>query len=104
MVIPPSRAGLSPADGYGGLFAALNASCLAELQDGYTRRTAPEWLASGFVTYTGPETRIGAFGASFGAVYVGETGGKIENAITLPDYVLAKAAFFYSFGRASLIA
>ena len=104
VVIPPSRAGLSPADGYGGLFAALNASCLPELQDGYTRRTAPEWLASGFVTYTGPETRLGAFGASLGAVYVGETGGKIENAITLPDYMLAKAAFFYSFGRASLIA
>lgn len=104
VVIPPSRAGLDPAGGYGGLFAALNASCLAELQDGYTRRTAPEWLASGFITYTGPQTRLGAAGASFGAVYVGETGGKIDNAIVLPDYVLAKAALFYSFGRASLIA
>ena len=104
VVIPPSRVGIAPQDGYGGLFAALNASCLAELQDGYERNTAPEWLASGFVTYTGPETDIGAFGASLGAVYVGETGGKIENAITLPDYVLAKAALFYEAGNVSLIA
>ena len=104
VVIPPSRLGIAPADGYGGLFAALNASCLAELEDGYARNTAPEWLASGFVTYTGPRTRIGAFGASFGAVYVGETGGKIENAITLPGYVLAKAALFYEFENFSLVA
>lgn len=104
VVIPPARAGLAPTDGYGGLFAALNASCLMELQDGYARNTAPEWLASGFVTYTGPQTRFGAFGASLGAVYVGETGGKIENAITLPDYVLAKAALFYEMGNVSVIA
>lgn len=104
VVIPPSRAGLAPADGYGGLFAALNASCLAELQDGYQRRTAPEWMASGFVTYTGPQTSAGAFGASAGLVYVGETGGKIENAIRLPSYVLAKAALFYSLDRFSIIA
>ncbi|MEO1137186.1 MAG: TonB-dependent receptor, partial [Pseudomonadota bacterium] len=104
IVLPPSRVGLAPADGYGGLFAALNASCLSELQDGYRRNTSPEWLASGFVTYTGPVTRLGAFGASLGAVYVGETGGKIENAITLPDYLLAKAAFFYEFDKISLIA
>ncbi|PQA85743.1 TonB-dependent siderophore receptor [Hyphococcus luteus] len=104
VVIPPTRAGLAPADGYGGLFAALNASCLAELQNGYQRNTAPEWLASGFVTYTGPQTKLGAFGASLGGVYVGETGGKIENAIRLPDYVLAKAAFFYERGHVSLIA
>ena len=104
VVVPPSYLGFSPADGYGGLFAALNASCLNELQDGYRRRTAPEWLASGFVTYTGPETSLGSFGASLGAVYVGETGGKIENAITLPDYVLAKAALFFDAGGFSLIA
>ncbi|WP_428408892.1 TonB-dependent siderophore receptor [Hyphococcus sp.] len=104
VVIPPRRAGLAPANGYGGLFAALNASCLAELQDGYARNTSPEWLASGFVTYTGPETSLGAFGASLGAVYVGETGGKIDNAIMLPDYVLAKAALFYEFENLSIIA
>ncbi len=104
VVIPPSRAGLAPQDGYGGLFAALNASCLAELQHGYRRNTAPEWLASSFLTYTGPQTRLGAFGASIGGVYVGETGGKIEGAITLPDYVLAKAALFYEFENFSLIA
>lgn len=104
VVIPPTRAGVSPVNGYGGLFAALNASCLTELQEGYRRRTAPEWLASGFLTYTGPRTGFGAFGASLGAVYVGETGGKIDGAVTLPDYVLGKAAFFYAFRNVSLIA
>lgn len=104
VVIPPSRLGLNPADGYGGLFAALNASCLTELQGGYARNTAPEWVGSGFVTYTGPQTKFGAIGASIGAVYVGETGGKIENAITLPDYVLAKAALFFEFENFSIIA
>ncbi|WDI31406.1 TonB-dependent receptor [Hyphococcus flavus] len=103
VVIPPVRAGVSPFDGYGGLFAALNASCLAELQDGYVRNTAPEWLASGFLTYTGPYTDVGSFGASAGVVYVGETGGKIDGAVTLPDYILAKAAFFYEFRNLSLI-
>lgn len=104
IVVPPSRLGIAPEDGFGGLFAALNASCLNELQSGYARNTAPEWLASGFVTYTGPQTKFGAFGASFGAVYVGETGGKIENAIIFPDYILGKSAFFYEIGNVSLIA
>ncbi|GJL92542.1 MAG: TonB-dependent receptor [Hyphococcus sp.] len=104
VVLPPSRLGIDPVDGYGGLFAALNASCLAELQGGYARNTAPKWLGSGFVTYTGPQTRLGSFGASLGAVYVGETGGKIDNAITLPGYVLAKAALFFEFENFSIIA
>ncbi|MEZ5891578.1 MAG: TonB-dependent receptor [Parvularculaceae bacterium] len=103
VVIPPSRAGFDPWEAYGGLLAALNASCLAELQDGYRRRTAPEWLASGFVTYTGPMTQAGAFGGSFGLIYVGETGGKIENAIRFPSYVLGKAALFYEIENYSLI-
>ncbi|WP_425409119.1 TonB-dependent siderophore receptor [Hyphococcus sp.] len=104
VVIPPERAGVSPADGYGGLFAALNASCLTELQDGYVRNATPEWLGSAFATYTGPQTSYGAFGASIGAVYVGETGGKIDGAVVFPEYVLAKAALFYAFGDVSLIA
>ena len=95
IVLPPSRLGLSPADGYGGLFAALNASCLPELQNGYRRRTAPTALASAFVTYTSPEISLGAFGATAGAVYVGDTGGKIANAIRLPAYALAKASLYW---------
>jgi iron complex outermembrane recepter protein len=95
VVLPPSRLGILPADGFGGLFAALNASCLPELAGGYRRRTAPTALASAFVTYSSPETRLGAFGATAGAAYVGETGGKITNAIRLPAYALAKASFYW---------
>ncbi|MFN0024161.1 MAG: TonB-dependent siderophore receptor [Parvularculaceae bacterium] len=95
IVLPPSRLGVAPAAGFGGLFAALNASCLPELQNGYRRRTAPTALASAFVTYTSPQTSIGAFGATAGALYVGETGGKIDGAIRLPAYALGKASFYW---------
>lgn len=95
IVLPPSRLGIAPANGYGGLFAALNASCLPELQNGYRRRTTPTALASAFITYTSPETALGAFGATAGAVYVGETGGKIANAIRLPAYALGKASVYW---------
>lgn len=95
IVLPPSQLGIAPADGFGGLFAALNASCLPELQNGYRRRTAPAALASAFITYTSPETAFGAFGATAGAIYVGETGGKIENAIRLPAYALGKASVYW---------
>lgn len=95
IVLPPSRLGIAQADGYGGLFAALNASCLPELQNGYRRRTAPTALASAFITYTSPETSLGAFGATAGAIYVGETGGKITNAIRLPAYALGKASLYW---------
>lgn len=104
IVLPPSRLGLSPVNGYGGLFAALNASCLQELQGGYRRRTTPDIMASGFLTYTSPATDYGVFGATAGAVYVGVTGGKIANAIRLPDYALAKASFYWAHDALSLTA
>ncbi|OFW99139.1 MAG: hypothetical protein A3E78_15645 [Alphaproteobacteria bacterium RIFCSPHIGHO2_12_FULL_63_12] len=104
IVLPPSRLGIAGVDGYGGLFAALNASCLPELQDGYKRRTAPDVMGSGFLTYTSPKTQFGVFGATAGMIYVGETGGKTENAIRLPDYALAKASLFWSNGDFTLTA
>lgn len=96
VVLPPARAGLSPVSGYGGLIAALNASCLPELANGYRRKTTPSATGSAFVTYTTPTRSWGAAGASFGLVYVGETGGKIRDAIRLPDYVLGKASMFFA--------
>ncbi len=102
IVLPPSRLGISGANGYGGLFAALNASCLPELQNGYKRRTTPDVMASGFLTYTSPQTDAGAFGATVGVIYVGETGGKIENAIRIPDYLLGKASLYWAFDRISI--
>lgn len=104
VVLPPTRLGIAPAAGYGGLFAALNASCLPELQDGYKRRTTPDLMASAFLTYTSRETEFGAFGATAGLLYVGETGGKIANAIKLPDYALAKASFYWAYDNFSLTA
>ena len=104
IVLPPSRLGVAGVDGYGGLFAALNASCVPELQNGYKRRTTPDVMASGFLTYTSPRTGFGVFGATAGVLYVGETGGKIANAIRLPDYALGKASLFWSNGGFTLTA
>ncbi|MFN3959323.1 MAG: TonB-dependent siderophore receptor [Parvularculaceae bacterium] len=104
IVLPPARLGIAPEDGYGGLFAALNASCLPELEAGYRRRTAPTALASAFLTYTSPETRLGAFGVTAGGTYIGATGGKIENAIRLPAYALARASIFWERDRFRLTA
>ena len=104
IVLPPSWLGIDGVDGYGGLFAALNASCVPELQEGYKRRTTPDVMASGFLTYTSPRTQAGVFGATAGAIYVGETGGKIANAIRLPDYALGKTSLFWARDRLSLTA
>jgi len=104
IVLPPQSLGIAGVDGYGGLFAALNASCLPELQNGYKRRTTPDVTASGFITYTSPRTDLGVFGATAGVLYIGETGGKIADAIRIPDYALGKASFFWSFDNLSLTA
>ena len=106
VVIPPTHpsAGLTGVEGYGGLIAALNASCLPELQGGYKDRTTPDVVASLFVTYTSDEYDWGQFGATFGGTYVGKTGGKIENAIELPDYITFRLSLFAEIGRFSVIA
>ncbi len=104
IVLPPSHLGIAGVNGYGGLFAALNASCVPELQNGYKRRTTPDVMASGFLTYTSPRTEFGTFGATAGVIYVGETGGKIANAIRLPNYALGKASLFWSHENLSVTA
>lgn len=94
VVVPPSRLGISGVNGYGGIFAALNASCLPELQNGYRRNTIPKEVYSTYVTYTSPETRYGTYGATLGGTYVSKTGGKIRDAYVIPGYFSARAAVF----------
>lgn len=91
-------------EGYGGIFAALNASCLPELQDGYVRKSIPDTLLSAFGTYTSNEASWGIWGATFGGTYVSETGGKITNAIVFPSYSVFRGAAFVDFGRFSVTA
>ncbi len=107
VVIPPTHQdvpGLTSAEGYGGIFAALNASCLPELAGGYDRNVIPETVASLFVTYTSDEFDWGQFGATFGGTYVSKTGGKIRDAIVLPDYFNFRLSVFAEFGMFSIIA
>jgi iron complex outermembrane receptor protein len=91
-------------EGYGGIFAALNASCLPELQDGYRRNAIPETVLSAFGTYTSNEASWGMWGATFGGTYVSETGGKILNAIVFPSYEVFRGALFADFGRFNITA
>lgn len=88
-----------PTAGYGGLFAALNATSLPELVDGYEREVIPDVTVSAFGTYTSPETRFGTYGVTFGGTYVDETSGKTAARVVLPDYWLLRAAFFASYGN-----
>ncbi len=111
VVIPPTHptvnlfgATLTGPEGYGGIFAALNSSCLPELSGGYKRRTIPDEVYSAFITYTSDETQYGTFGATFGGTYVSETGGKTVTAVVLPDYTVFRAAAFVEYGRFSLTA
>lgn len=95
----------SPDQGYGGLFSALNASCIPELQDGYQRTIVPERLFSLFGTYTSDEFENGmVVGTTLGATYVSETSGKIDGGVVYPDYFLVRGAAFASIGRFSITA
>ena len=91
-------------EGFGGIFAALNASCLPELQNGYERKSIPDTVVSIFATYTSDLFDWGLFGATFGGTHVSKTGGKITNAIVLPSYILFRAAAFAEFKEFSLTA
>jgi len=86
-------------EGYGGIFAALNASCLPELQNGYKRNAIPDSVVSIFATYTADEDAWGSWGATLGGTHVSETGGKITNALILPSYEVFRAAVFAEYGR-----
>lgn len=111
LVIPPTHptvnlfgTPITLEQGYGGLFAALNASCLPELQNGYDLTGIPDTVFSSFLTYTSDETRYGTFGATFGGTRVDETGGRIDGAIVLPAYTVFRAAAFADFGRVQVTA
>ena len=91
-------------EGFGGIFAALNASCMPELQAGYTRNSIPETVMSAFGTYTSNEATWGMWGATFGGTYVSETGGKILDAVVFPSYSVFRGAAFVDFGRFNLTA
>ena len=111
LVIPPTHpvvnlfgTQVTAEQGYGGIFAALNASCLPELQGGYERKTIPDTVATGFLTYTSDETRYGVFGATFGGTHVAKTSGVTAGAVVLPSYTVYRAAAFAEMDRYQITA
>jgi len=106
LVIPPTHSvvnlfgtQVTAEQGYGGIFAALNASCLPELQGGYERKTIPDTVTTAFLTYTSDETRYGVFGATFGGTHVSKTSGVTAGAVVLPSYSVYRAALFANMDR-----
>ena len=111
VVIPPTHpvvnvfgTPVTSEEGYGGIFAALNASCLPELQAGYKRKVIPDTVLSAFGTFTSDETSWGMWGATFGGTYVSETGGKVTDAVVFPSYSVFRGALFADFGRFNITA
>jgi iron complex outermembrane receptor protein len=95
---------LTGATGYGGIYRALNASCLPELADGYDREGIPERVLSLFFTYTSDETDFGTFGATFGGTYVSETGTlPVADEVRYPDYTVFRLAAFAEYKNFSLV-
>ena len=102
--LPPSVLGVDGVDGYGGIFALLNASCLPDLQGGYKRSTVPEDVFSLFATYTTDETAYGTFGATFGGTHVSSTSTLITNGgVTFPEHEIFRLALFAEYERLSVI-
>lgn len=95
VVLTPARAGFAEVDAYGGIISALNASCLAELQNGYERNTIPEQVYSSFFTYTSQLSDYGTYGYTIGGTWVSETGGKTAGAHRLPSNFNMRLAFFW---------
>jgi outer membrane receptor protein involved in Fe transport len=95
---------LTGVTGYGGIFRALNASCLPELADGYEKEGIPNQVYSLFLTYTSDETAYGTFGATFGGTYVGKTGTlPVADEVRFPDYTVFRLAAFAEYKNFSLI-
>ncbi len=96
--------GIPSTSGFGGIFRALNASCLPELQDGYDKEGIPEKVFSLFVTYTSDETDYGTFGATFGGTYVGTTGTlPVADEVRFPDYTTFRLAAFAEYKNFSVV-
>lgn len=100
--VRPDQFGVDNVLGYGGTFAFNNAGYVESLADGYKLTTMPDNVFSLYGTYTfGPFDLQGqsvVSGVTFGATYVSETSGIMEDDIVLPEYTLAKLAGFVDAG------
>lgn len=84
LLITPEQAGITPVQGYGGMFES-NAAYLG-LGNGYRLHSTPEYTTSLFATYD----RHGRWGLTAGATYNSWTGGSLAGSIRLPAYTLVK--------------
>jgi len=96
--------GIPSTSGFGGIFRALNASCLPELANGYDKAGIPHQVYSLFGTYTSDETPYGTFGGTFGGTYVSSTATlPVANQVHFPDYTVFRLAVFAEYKNFSII-
>lgn len=94
LTYPGALTGVDPTLVYGGYtFANMN-YLDSDFANGYEIYTTPGFSGGLFVTYDAD----GAWGLTGGATYNTEVSGYIPGSITLPDYLLAKAGAYVTFG------
>jgi iron complex outermembrane receptor protein len=96
IVIPPSTAGVSGVNGYGGAYVVY---ALSQLVPGnYTDTLIPRRVLSLYGTWTTDRHDWGRAGATLGATSVSRTAGVIPGAVRFPAYFTANGSVFYERG------
>ena len=96
MVIPPTTAGISGVNGYGGAYALFALSGL--VPGDYTDTLIPRTVASLYGTWTSDRHDWGRAGATLGVTSVSQTAGVIPGAVRFPSYATANASAFVEHG------
>jgi iron complex outermembrane receptor protein len=96
VIIPPSTAGVSGANGYGGAYALYSFSSL--VPGDYENTLFPRSVASLYGVYTSERRAWGQWGATLGTTYVSRMRGTIPGGVRLPAYGLVNASAFVQRG------
>lgn len=96
VVIPPTSAGVSGVNGYGGAYVLYALSGL--VPGDYTDTLIPRTVASLYGTWTTDRHDWGRAGATLGVTSVSQTRGVIPGAVHFPSYATANASAFIEHG------
>ena len=95
-IIPPSAAGVSGVNGYGGAYAVYS---FAQIRPGdYTDSLIPGSVISLYAVYTTDRFAWGRAGATLGASRVSDMASTVPGAFVLPSYIRANASAFVEHG------
>jgi len=96
IIIPPSTAGVSGVNGYGGAYAVYS---VAQLRAGnYDDSLIPHSVNSLYAVYTGDRMSWGRIGGTLGATWVSRMASILPGGFVLPAYVTMNASAFVQHG------